>query len=91
MRFAANQRVRIKKSRWAFGGVTGTIVNAPEVLAQLDPDPWIGHYQFKQRKNAVVVLYWVEFDVATDDGSGDGPYKSAAIEEENLEPCVGRL
>jgi hypothetical protein len=84
-----HQRVRIKESRWAFGGVTGTLANAPAFIAQLDPDPWNGHHQRKPRRDGVVLLYWVEFDKPADDGSGDGPYRGAAIEDEYLEPDAG--
>jgi hypothetical protein len=88
MPFQVNERVRVNESRWAFGGVMGTVVNPPDWMAQLDPEPWNGNHQFKRRKDGVVVLYWIDFDVPTDDGSGDGPYTSAAIEEENLIPLV---
>ena len=85
-----NQRVRISESRFAFGGVTGVVTDPPAFVAELDPDPWDGHHQLKPRKDEMVLLYWVEFDVPTDDGSGDGPYSAAAIEDQYLEPVVGQ-
>jgi hypothetical protein len=88
MLFELHQRVRVKQSRWAFGGVAGTVANAPAFMAQLDPEPWNGHMQRKRRKGGVVLLYWIEFDQPADDGSGDGPYSAAAIEEEYLEPHI---
>lgn len=80
-----NQRVRIKRERWAFGGVKGVIANAPDCMAQLDPEPWMGPFQHKTRADGRVILYWVIFDEPTDDGSGDGPYTGAAIEQDFLE------
>lgn len=86
MGFRLHQHVRVRFGRYAFAGVTGVICNAPESLCEMDQDTWLGPFKYQKRRKGTVIVYWVEFDEPADDGSGDGPYKAAGIEEEWLEP-----
>jgi hypothetical protein len=88
MKLTIGQRVRIKDDAWEFGGVVGTIDFAPNFVAELETDPWIGPFKHEKRKHGTALVYWVRFDKPADDGSGDGPYSAAGIDACDLEPIV---
>jgi hypothetical protein len=88
-RFKIGDRVRIREGRSEFGGVGGRIAVAPESAREFMAADWHGHFAYERRRRGVVRIFWVWFDQPADDGSGDGPYRGTAIEEDSLELVDG--
>lgn len=87
MHFKVGDRVRIKCCKeWPDGGV-GNIEEPPEFIVKLvgDQRPWIGHTRLREGLDGMHVVYWVEFDQPANDWSGDGPYNSSEVLEDDLE------
>jgi len=86
-KFNIGDRVVIK-DHWEFAdGIVGTIVTpAPFLLANAQEGEWQGHRRTIMGRKSLIHFYFVKFDMPADDGSGDGDYTGAEIEEECLIP-----
>lgn len=88
--FAPGDRV-VVTGHWEFpDGTLGVIVEPPPYLTSLaGPGEWSGHQRKHAARKGTIVSYFVRFDTATDDGSGDGPYGGGEIEADALRPVLG--
>lgn len=91
MPFALGQHVVIRSDRKCFGGVTGTIADPPEWLADAGGNEGSTAARCEKRRDGLVVVYWVEFDFPTEDAGGGGSFMAAAIEEQSLELLGDRV
>ena len=87
-KFKVGDRVRVsEKYHWAKGAF-GTIA-APtaffESLPAMKKESWHGCWRSVQGREIVFTFYWVVFDKAHDDGSGDGSYSQAEIDADYVE------
>lgn len=84
-RFQVGDRV-VLSGHWEFDdGVIGTITLPPDTLVHLcEPGEWEGCRRVSDSERGPEVTYFVKFDEAHDDGSGDGPYWGAEIDAESL-------
>jgi len=57
------------------------------VKALAKPGEWKGHRRTVQALKGLILFYFVQFDEPIDDGSGDGPYFAAEIDESSLLRC----
>jgi len=89
MPFHLGQRVRVLPTAWEFGDAVGTVSIPPPGINDIASQIWGSHMQVEKRKNGFAQVYWVQFDQPEDDGSGDGPYLGAGIDETDLEPEPG--
>jgi hypothetical protein len=78
------------KGHWEFAdGIVGTIVLPPDAILDLTGDgEWQGHKRRLETGKGTMISYFVEFDEPQDDGSGDGPYQAAEIDEDSLMPLI---
>ena len=84
-RFEVRDRVILKGHPEFPDGTLGTIAWPMRFLiSHAKPGEWEGHRRTIQGRTRLIVFYYVEFDQPTDDGSGDGPYRGAEIDEEYL-------
>jgi hypothetical protein len=84
-RFEVGDRVLIR-GHWEFpDGTTGTVAAPEPFLRELaGPGEWEGHVRTSRGAKGPVTTYFVRFDRAMDDGSGNGPYAGGEIEAECL-------
>ena len=87
--FQVGDRVALK-SHWEFAdGIAGTIAYPLPVMVELaEPGEWEGCRRVSPGRRGPVTIYHVAFDTPQDDGSGDGPYRGAEIDENSLEPLI---
>ena len=73
----------VLKGHWEFpDGTIGTIAEPTDFLRELSgDDQWNDHVQTCWAKDKKILSYFVLFDEATDDGSGDGPYTGGVIDQ----------
>jgi hypothetical protein len=76
--------VRISTNHHWAQGCTATIAAPPDGVRALVA--WTGCHRRVVTPKGIYVFYWVAFDTAQDDGSGDGPYREAEIDADYLEP-----
>ena len=83
--FKPGDRVVIR-GHWEFDdGITGTVRLPSERWRSLaQSGEWEGACRTVQGRKGQVVMYVIEFDEPQDDGSGDGPYRGAEIEQSCL-------
>jgi hypothetical protein len=66
-------------------GTLGTIIGPDPVMLELaKPGEWIGFRRTVMGRDRLIVTVHVKFDAPTDDGSGDGPYRSAEVDTDCL-------
>ncbi len=83
--FNIGDRVVLKGHSEFPDGTTGTVSVPPQSLMDLaEPAEWKEHHRTVQALKGPILFYFVEFDEPTDDGSGDGPYAAASIDENSL-------
>jgi hypothetical protein len=77
---------------WEFeDGIVGTVANPPDMMVELaGKGEWSGCRRVFTSTKGSVVSYYVVFDEPHDDGSGDGPYSGAEIDEGSLKPLIDR-
>ena len=85
--YAVGDRVRVS-GHWEWpDGLTGTVAApVPFLMSLAEPGEWQGHRLTTGGRRGPIVCYYVEFDRAADDGSGDGPYRGGVIEADCLAP-----
>ena len=84
MTLEIGQRVRLN-GHWEFpDGTTGVVAEPMASIVALQPTRWSGHILTERRRNRLVTCYWIVFDQPADDGSGDGPYGGATVDEGSL-------
>ena len=78
-------KVRIEgHSEWP-EGATGTIAKPEQFMLELaNQNEWQGPRRVMQGRSKIIISYHVVFDEPYDDGSGDGPYRSAEVDETYL-------
>jgi hypothetical protein len=76
----------ILAGHWEFeDGIVGTVTDHPSSVRQeTGADGWEGCRRVIRGRRGPIVTYWVVFDEPHDDGSGDGPYRAAEIDEDAL-------
>ena len=87
--YQVGDRIRIF-GYWEFpDGITGSVAIPTRFqLTLANPGEWEGHRRTVPGRKGPIVFYFIQFDVPTDDGSGDGSYGGAEIEEDCLVPFV---
>ena len=87
--YEIDDRVVLKGHSDFADGITGTVAKVNEAILELCPSgEWVGSKRTRLVDVGVRVSYYIEFDESHDDGSGDGPYRSAEIGEECLYPIA---
>lgn len=72
-------------------GTTGTIAEIPGFVRssqyeEADQPDYAWLYHTYDTLQGPMNVQWVEFDHATDYGSGDGPYRAAVVDVSSLRP-----
>lgn len=66
-------------------GISGALaLPEPFMLELTEPNGGRGHRRFVQGSERMMVFCYVVFDRPQDDGSGDGPYRGAEIDETHI-------
>jgi hypothetical protein len=87
--FQVGDRV-ILNGHWEFeDGIVGTIDNPPAGFVELTGN-WNSCRRVVKGRRGPITCYYVRFDVPHDDGSGDGPYWGAEIDEGSLAALTRR-
>ena len=76
----------ILSGHWGFEvGIVGTVANPPEAIVELSGEgEWTGCRRVSPGRNGPMTTYYIMFDEPHNDGSGDGPYAGAEIDEVSL-------
>ena len=87
--FRPGDRV-VLKGHWEFeDGIVGTVIDPPgDILGLTGSEEWNGCRRVHSTPKGLIGSYFVVFDSPHDDGSGDGPYSAAEIEEDSLRPLL---